>query len=382
VSGVGDRRFVARATLALALAHARYFSSVSPLVRAQLRRWDARAAEIPDPFLRGLALGKLRNERFDFEAVAMIATIVPARYRERAVEAIMALQVMFAYLDALTEQPMADPIRDGLQYSRALVDAVSVSAAPRGDYYAYHQGGGDGNYLSDLAVAARGALMGLPAVDSIAEVISMTASRCAEAQVRVHAGTPLGNEQLQRWATREARGTELQWREWLFGAMGSVIAAHALIASAADDHTTRERANAIDSTYLLLCAVTTALDQAVDFEGDVLAGEQSYLHLYETPQILAEQIAGVARLLIERARTIPNGAHHAMILSGVVGYYTSEPGAMGEYAGPVTDHVRRELRPLITPALATMHAWRLAKRVRHRLKSSDKGPRLWLRGSG
>jgi tetraprenyl-beta-curcumene synthase len=366
VSGVGDRGFVARTALALVLAHARYLSSVAPLVRSQLRRWDARAAEIPDPRLQGLALGKLRNERFDFEAVAMIATIAPALHRERAVEAIVALQVMFAYLDALTEQPTADPIRDGLQYSRAFVDAVTVSTQPRGDYYAYHPGDGDGNYLSDLAVTVRGALLGLPAVDSIAEVISTAAARCAEAQVRVHATAHSGNEQLQRWAKHEARGTELQWREWLFGAMGSVIAAHALIASAADDHTTPEQAHEIDSTYLLLCAVTTALDQVVDHEGDMLTGEQSYLDLYETPQILAQQIAAVARLAIERARTIPNGPHHAMILSGVVSYYTSEPGAMGEFARPVTEYVRHQLRPYTTPTLATMHAWRLAKRIRHR----------------
>jgi tetraprenyl-beta-curcumene synthase len=366
VSGVGDRRFVARAALALALAHARYQSSVAPLVRSQLRRWDARAAEIPDPRLRGLALGKLRDERFDFEAVAMIATIAPARYRERAVEAIMALQVMFAYLDALTEQPTSDPIRDGLQYSRAFVDAVTVSAQPRGDYYAYYPGDGDGNYLSDLAVTARGALLGLPAVDSVTEPISTAAARCAEAQVRVHAVARSGNEQLQQWATHEARGTELQWREWLFGAMGSVLAAHALIASAADAHTTPEQANEIDSTYLLLCAVTTALDQVVDQEGDVLMGEQSYLDLYETPQILAQQITAVARLVMERARTIPNGPHHAMILSGVVGYYTTEPGAMGKFARPVTEYVRPQLRPFITPTLATMRAWRLAKRMRSR----------------
>jgi tetraprenyl-beta-curcumene synthase len=364
VSGVGDRGFVARAALALALAHARYLSSVAPLVRSQLRRWDARAAEIPDPRLQDLALGKLRNERFDFEAVAMIATIAPSRHRERAVEAIMALQVMFAYLDALTEQPTADPIRDGLQYSRALVDAVTVSTQPRGDYYAYYRGDGDGSYLSDLAATARGALLRLPAVDSIAGVISTAAARCAEAQVRVHATARSGNEQLQRWATQEARGTELQWRDWLFGAMGSVIAAHALIASAADDHTSPGQASEIDSTYLLLCAVTTALDQVVDHERDLLAGEQSYLDLYETPQILAQRIAAVARLVIERAHTIPNGPHHAMILSGVVSYYTTEPGAMGEYARPVTEHVQRELKPTITPALATMHAWRLAKRIR------------------
>jgi hypothetical protein len=54
----------------------------------------------------------------------------PPRHRERAVEAIMVLQVMFAYLDALTEQPTADPIRDGLQYLRAFVDRSPSPPSP------------------------------------------------------------------------------------------------------------------------------------------------------------------------------------------------------------------------------------------------------------
>jgi tetraprenyl-beta-curcumene synthase len=366
VSGVGDRRFAARAALALACAHARYWVSVAPLVRSQLQRWETRAAEIPDPRLRRLARGTLRSERFDVEAIAMIATIAPARYRERAVEAIMALQVMFDYLDALTEQPTTNPIRDGLQYSRAFLDALNISTPPRGDYYAYDTGDGDAGYLSDLAAAARQALLGLPAMRSIASVISTTGARCAEAQVRVHAAARSGNEQLERWAMQEANGSELEWREWLFGAMGSVIAAHALIAAAADERTTPAQASAIDSTYLSLCAVATALDQVVDHEADILAGEQSHMDLYETPEVLAQQIAPVARRAMERARTIPNAPHHAMILSGVVAYYTSQPSAMEEYARPVSERVRLQLRPVITPTLATMRVWRLAKRARHR----------------
>jgi tetraprenyl-beta-curcumene synthase len=142
-----------------------------------------------------------------------------------------------------------------------------------------------------------------------------------------------------------------------------VVAVHALIALAADEHATREQARELDDTYLSLCVLTTALDHLVDYERDVLTGEQSYLHLYETRQELARQVAAITRQVIERARTTHNGAHHLMILSGVVAYYTSQPSAMGEFARPVTEHVRDQLRPLITPTLATMHAWRLAKRL-------------------
>lgn len=365
VDAASDPRFVARTGLALAFAHVRYWSSVAPLVRRQLRRWETRAARIPDVRLQGLAREKLRDERFNAEVAAMIATTAPARHRERTVEAIVALQIMYDYLDVLTEQPTADPIRDGLQCSKAFVDAVTVSVSkqPAEDYYAYYPGHCDTGYLADLAAVVRNGLLALPAVDAVAEVIPMCAARCAEAQVRIHAVPRSGDRQLERWATHEARDAGLQWREWLFGAMGSVVAAHALIASAADEHTTSAQASEIDSTYLLLCALTTVLDHLVDNERDMLTGEQSYLHLYESRQILAEQIAAVVHRTMERVYTMPNGPHHAMILSGVVAYYTSQPSAMGEFAGPVTEHVRDQLRPLIKPTLATMYAWRLAKRV-------------------
>jgi tetraprenyl-beta-curcumene synthase len=330
--------------------------------------------EIPDPHLNHLAREKLRNERFNVEVAAMIATIAPTEHREQAVEAIVALQVMYDFLDALTEQQAPDPIRDGLQQSGAFLDALSVSTPPKRDYYAHYLGDSDGGYLENLAVTVRGALLGLPAIDAIAQVIPNCAARCAEAQVRVHAVADVGLGQLERWAEREAGNTELQWREWLFGAMGSVVAAHALIALAADRRATAAQASQLDSTYLSLCVLTTALDHLVDHEGDTLTGEESYLYLYSSREDFARRIALVTRRVLDRLQTIPNGSHHAMILSGVVAYYTSQPGAMGEFARPVTVHVRDQLRPLITPTLATMHAWRVAKRLSPSRDSTSSNP--------
>jgi tetraprenyl-beta-curcumene synthase len=364
MSAIGNRRFLARTGIALACAHARYWFSVAPLVRGQLRRWEIRAQQIPDPRLQELARGKLRNERFNVEVAAMIATIAPARYRNRTVEAIVALQLMYDYLDALTEQPTADPIRDGLQYSQAFIDAVTTAPGkPAGDYYAHYPGDGDQGYLAELALTVRTAIAQLPAIDAISEIIPASAARCAEAQVRIHAAPSSGTEQLESWATHEALATELQWREWLFGAMGSVVAAHALIALAADEHATRQQAREIDDTYLSLCVLTTVLDHLVDHEHDMLTGEHSYIHLYETRQELADQITIITHRVIGCAGTIPNGPHHVMILSGVVAYYTSQPSAKCEFARPITEHTRNQLRPLITPTLATMHAWRIAKRL-------------------
>jgi tetraprenyl-beta-curcumene synthase len=367
-----DRGLLASAMWALVRAHALYWFGVAPTVREQLRTWERRASEIPDPSLRDLALGKLANERFNVEAGAMIATIAPARFRGRAVEAIVALQVMYDYLDILTEQPTADPLRAGLQCAQAFIDAVRIGAQPTEDYYAhYPAGSGDAGYLADLSLTVHTAIAELPAAEAIAETVLATAARFAEAQVRIHTASHIDKRQLECWASQQASGTGLGWREWLFGAMGSVVSAHALIALAADKHATREQARTLDDTYLELCVLTTALDHLVDYERDTNTGEQSYVHLFETREELAQQIAVIIDRVKIRARVIPNGAHHLMILSGVVAYYTSQPSAMGDFARPVSKHVRNQLRPVITPTLATLYAWRLAKRLgplRHPLR--------------
>jgi hypothetical protein len=50
----------------------------------------------------------------------------------------------------------------------------------------------------------------------------------------------------------------------------------------------------------------------------------------------------------------------------VVAYYTSSPAAHNEFAKPVTDRIVRQLRPLITPTLAVLRAWRAARLLRKR----------------
>jgi tetraprenyl-beta-curcumene synthase len=123
---LGDRRFVARAGMALVLANVRYWSTVAPVVRSQLRRWELRAQAIEDPELRALALEKLRGEGFHAEAAAMLATLAPRSYRRDVAEAIVALELLFDYLDGLTERPLDNPLEDGEVLFGALVNAVSV----------------------------------------------------------------------------------------------------------------------------------------------------------------------------------------------------------------------------------------------------------------
>ncbi len=365
MSAFGDRPLTARMSLALVLANARYWSTVAPLVRTQLAYWARRAEEIPDPALQDVALVNLREEGFNAQATATLATLAPREYRKPVVEAVVGLQIIYDYLDSLVERPLADPLGDGRRLYNALIDAVVLDTEPKDDYYTHTPPPDDGGYLQELVSVVRGALTRLPRIAVIAEVSERAAERCAEAQVRAHAAPVLGSAQLERWARGNALDTGLQCQEFLAGAVSSGLALHALIAAAADPHTSREQALAIDEVYLSVCAVATLLDGLIDHEQDVSSiGQPGYIRYYEDRDALARGLRSVIHGAAARARDAPNGVYHLMTLVGIIAYYSSAPTASSEFARPVTEQIRRELRPLITPTLAVMHAWRIAKRAR------------------
>jgi tetraprenyl-beta-curcumene synthase len=382
-SGRAGLSALARAGFALVLANVRYWSTVAPHVRVQLSRWDQTAGAIPDPGLRALALGKLRDERFNAQVAATLATLAPRSRRSDVVEAIVALQVMYDYVDVLSEQPS-----DGRALLAALTDAVTLDPADGRtlhvgndrdidtddlrDYYRDRPQSDDGGYLQALAETVRTALAGLPNAAVIAPVAQAAAARCAEAQILNHDASRSGIAQLRRAATAQASGTGLGWQEYLAGATASVLAIGALIAIAADPATTRVDAEELDALYLSIGALTM-LDSLVDHEEDIAAGQLGYVQYYAEPEELASDLATLARDAVQRARVLPDGAHHIVTLVGIVAYYASAPAANTEFARPLTTPVRRELRPLLTPTLALMRAWRAAKRVREwRARDSGK----------
>jgi tetraprenyl-beta-curcumene synthase len=348
-----------RAAVALITLNARYWPRIAPLVRAQLRHWKCRARAIPDPVLQALALKKLSEEGFNAEVAATLASLAPRAQRRDTVTAIVALEVLYDYLDGLTEQPVPDPVRAGRCVFRAFIDAVTPGSAPPRDYYAEHAHATDGRYLNELVITVKIAMSKLPARAAVAEITQRGATRCVEAQIRIN--THASAAQLEQWATGQAAGTGLQWRESLAGAAASVLAIHALIAAAADPRTTREQAAAIDTVYLSICALTTLLDTIVDYEHDLSSGEPRYISHYEDHDILAAQLAGVAIDAASKARRLPHGAHHVMTLVGVVAYYSSAPTANSDIARPIIAHLHRQLTPLIAPTLLMLRTWRRVK---------------------
>ncbi len=323
----------ARAGGALLLANARYWSSVAPLVRAQIVRWEERARAIPDPALQALALGKLSEERFNVELAATLATLAPRARRAAVADAIVALQIAYDYLDATGERPGGERAPEDGGYARELIDTVKQT------------------------------LSRLPAHGAVSETMRSGAERCKRAQALVHAAAHNDDRELQRWATREAAGSELGWPEYLAGASASVLALHALIAAAADPRTTTAQARAIDAAYLRIAALTM-LDSLIDSEQDAASGQPGYARHYDNPDQLATRLGEVAHDALKQTCGLPHAGHHAMTLAGVVAFYASAPAASSPLARPVIARLRGELRPLIGPTLLVMRVWRVSKLLR------------------
>ncbi len=362
---LSERALAIRTGVALLVANLRYWRYVAPEVRRELKRWSGRAAEIGDRHLRELAIEKLQAEHFNAEVAATLATLAPEAHRSRTIEAIVAFEVLYDYLDGLTEEPSADdPLESGWRLYRGFT-AVFDGATP--DQPATERfARDDGGYLDELSATVGEAIASLPGKCVVDRAGRRSAERCAVSQVRVHAAGQVGLAQLERWAHGDVEvGGAMEWREHIAGSVASVLAVHALIAAGADDSITEEQAEAIGSAYLSISAMSTMLDSLIDYERDVASGDPWLVRLYGGDvDLLGDRLVEVAREAVARTRLLPNDAHHMMTLMGVVAYYTSAAEARSELARPVVARLHRELRPSILPTLAVMRVWRLAKRVR------------------
>lgn len=341
---------------ALLLANVRYWPNVAPLVRSELRAWGQPARQISDRRLRALAAEKLSDEGFNAEVAATLATQSSRPLRPTVVRAIVALELLFDYLDGRTELELRDPIEDGLRLFKAFTHPL----AP-GPLTSELEPEPDRAYLEALGARAHENLFALPSAHIVAPFALAAAERCAQAQTRLHATSTSGDRELQRWAREQAAGSGLAWREYLAGSASSVLAVHALIAAAADPFTTARDAQLIDRAYLAIGSVITILDSLVDQRSDTARGEHGFIRLFADERELGERLHTLIAEALERAREAPRANHHVMTLAGSVAFYTTHQGARDPRVRRLSAAVRSDLSPTIWPAVAVMRAWRVAK---------------------
>jgi tetraprenyl-beta-curcumene synthase len=329
-----------------------YWLRIYPRARLEIRRWAARAGQIPDPTLRAQALFKLTHERLNPEAATFFAVLAPRRHRAALVRVMVCFQIAYDYLDAINEEPETAGLRNGLQLHRALSDAVS-SCSSGCDYYRYHPQRDDGGYLVDLVSTCRDALWTLPSASAIESLLIHAAARCGEAQSRNHAVLVEGDGQLIDWAANQRERSEYLW--WELAAAGiSCLALHALFA-AAGCATTLEEAARIDAAYFpSVCAISALLDSLVDQPDDSAGTNHSFVAHYESATVAAKRFAAITSEARTLSSVLKGHQRHGVILAGIASFYLSAPGASTELARPVVTRTLDCLGRSSAPILAVM----------------------------
>jgi tetraprenyl-beta-curcumene synthase len=355
----------ARELASLAYVMSRFWLSVLPLARAQLREWERIAAAIPDPALRAHALGTLRSESFSALGAALVAT-TSSRTEPALVRLLVALQVAWDYIDTLAEQPVADPIGNGTQLHRALVDALSA-APPREDYYRLHSSQDDGGYLAALVRGCREACATLPAYEEVREAAVRELGK-AEIQYTNHAPEPVRLPALRAWTeTQVEEPGESDWIE-LAAAASSSLGVLALLATAADPSTTRTSVGRVRDAYIpWVDALTALLDSLVDRPQDEADGMLNWVSHYPTAALARIRLFEIAVRAMAGVRELPHGGRHVVIVAGMIAMHLSQASAWLPQSEATTRAVLRATDTSVMPLLLLlMRTWRRTRVERER----------------
>jgi len=353
-----------RVALAIAFLDAalRYWLTVFPRASRGISHWQRRAAQIPDPTLRRLGIDSLR-ERSNIEGAAAFATFAPRAHRAAVVHALVAFQAAYNYADLLSEQPHTNAIANGHRLHEALpaaLEATSDPRTPQPDYYALHPQRDDGGYLRELVATTRAAISTLPSFPAVAGSARTAAERIVVFQ-SLNVGTEQGDHvALAEWAReRTPAGTELQWWE-VAAAAGSSLGVHVLIAAAAEGRLQGEEVIALDCAYFpWIGALHSLLDNLVDREEDVRTDQPSLVSHYASPAQAADRMRMLAAESVSRARSLPRGRRHLLILAAMAGNYLSNPEAGTPDLSDVAHSVLETIGDLAKPTLFVFRLRRL-----------------------
>jgi tetraprenyl-beta-curcumene synthase len=318
-----------------------YWTGVFPRVCVLLRRNRRRAREIPDPLLRKLALQAL-SKRSNIEGAAAVAVLAPRGMRAAATEALVAFQVLYNHADMLAEQPSADPVTGARRLHAVLLQALDARAADR-DL---------GVYVAPIVADCRLALRQLPSYPALATAALGAAARIVAFQSLsvAHAGEE--RDALITWARSQVpAGSELRWWE-AAAACGSSLPVFTLIALAAQPAVDPAELAAVQDAYFpWVATLHSLLDSLLDTDEDAATGQLSLIGCYATAPIAAERMQILACQALRRARGLPGGRRHLVLVSAMAASYLSELRRPSPTQRVIAARVREGIGALARPAL-------------------------------
>ena len=344
---------------AFAAVAAREVGWVMPGVAREVAQWRERALAMPASPDRDDALHSLETKRFHTEGAALFATL-PIRRNEQLLRLLVAQELLWDYLDTVSERPCADVVENGLQLHRAVSESLDPDA-PISDYYRHHPWPDDGGYLRALVETCRELCGTLPSFARVhrqlvrqgmlARVCALNHDPCADRR----------DERLAEWVAREVPDDpRFAWYE-LTAAASSSLAIHALLALASEESCDeRIVADTLDAYGPWVNLACIMLDSFADLVEDAASGDHSYLSHYPSLEVAVARLCEIVWRSADAVRRLPRGERHLVLATGMVAMYLSKDSACEAELRPAALRVMRapgRMPAMIWPILRT---WRRA----------------------
>jgi tetraprenyl-beta-curcumene synthase len=328
------------------------------VVSGEVRCWRARAAAVPDAPLRADALSSIARKRASTDGAALFCT-VPVRRSPNLLRLLVAFETMADFLDTTSEHGIDAGTASGVQLHHALSEALDPGA-PVSAYYRYHPWGEDGGYLRALVEACRGCCARLPSYERV-RAPAIRAATLARVLGLNHEPDPRARDAaLAEWARREAEGwEELEWYESSAAASGWLTVL-ALLALSAASGLEEGRVHETCTAYLPWISLAgTMLDSFADQAADAAEDEHSFVAHYPCAEEAVERLADLVREAATRARALPDGARHAVIVACMTAMYLSKDSARTPEMRVATRRLARACGSLAGLLLPVLRVWRI-----------------------
>ena len=323
------------------------------------RKWRALAAEIPDRPIREDALSALRCKRGQTDGAAMFATLPRARNRS-LLRLLVAYQIIWDFLDSVSERGAGAGQANGRQLHLALIDALDP-ARPLSDYYRYNPWREDGGYLRALVNVCRESCAALPCYERVRDLVVEEASRAQVLAINHDLDSARRDKLLQAWAHREfPEGHEASWFE-LSGASSAGLSIFALLALASEPTCSEREIERTRGAYFpWVSSLAAMLDSYVDQADDAAKGEHSYIAHYPTPELAIEHVCLMVRRCLSDTHSLKNGEKHILIVTSMAAMYLSKDSALTPAMRASTNRIRDCGGSLTRVLLPILRLWRTA----------------------
>jgi tetraprenyl-beta-curcumene synthase len=325
--------------------------------------WRRYALTIPDPFIREDALDSLSRKRTHADGAALF-WILPRRRHAHLLKLLVTYEIMWDFLDNVSERGAHIGQANGRALYSALIDALDTEAELT-DHYRFHPWKDDGRYLQSLIEACREGCKSLPAYPQVRGLLRRETSRALVLGLNHDPDPHSRDTALQQWAQDEYPGCEeASWFE-LASAASASLTVHAVLALAAEYPCRQDDVEEVYGAYFpWVSALGTMLDSFVDQAEDVEAGNHIYVDHYPGDEIGLRRIGELVHRSAHEAARLRNGHRHAVIVSCMTAMYLSKDSARTPDMRARTRGLVREGGSLARLLHPILRMWRIAYELR------------------